>query len=42
VKNKLKASMVNDIVIIAAAMVIIALDSDSDRYDYVSCCYFAA
>ena len=33
VKNKLNASMVNSIVIITEAT---ALDSDSDRYDYVS------
>ncbi|XP_002529375.3 probable purine permease 5 [Ricinus communis] len=36
VNNKLNASMINAIVIITAGMVIIALDSDSDRYDYVS------
>ncbi|KAJ8750837.1 hypothetical protein K2173_016018 [Erythroxylum novogranatense] len=36
VKNKLNASMINAIVIITAAMAIIALDSDSDRYSYVS------
>lgn len=36
VHNKLNASMVNAIVIITAAMAIIALDSDSDRYDYVT------
>lgn len=32
VKNKINASTINSIVIITAAMVIIALDSDSDRY----------
>ena len=36
VKNKLNASMINAIVIITAAMTIIALDSDSDRYDSVT------
>lgn len=36
VHNKLNASMVNAIVIITAAMAMIALDSDSDRYDYVT------
>ncbi|KAF2317044.1 hypothetical protein GH714_011207 [Hevea brasiliensis] len=36
VKNKLNASMINAIVIITVAITIIALDSDSDRYDYVS------
>ncbi|XP_050215186.1 probable purine permease 5 isoform X2 [Mercurialis annua] len=36
VKNKLNAAMINAIVIITAAMVIVALDSDSDRYDNVS------
>lgn len=36
VKNKLNASMINAIVIITAAMTIIALDSDSDRYSYVT------
>ncbi|CAK7338205.1 unnamed protein product [Dovyalis caffra] len=36
VNNKLNASMINAIVLITAAMTIIALDSDSDRYDYVS------
>ncbi|KAJ6382230.1 hypothetical protein OIU77_030808 [Salix suchowensis] len=36
VHNKLNASMVNAIVIITAAMAIIALDSDSDKYDYVT------
>ncbi|XVF89258.1 hypothetical protein PTKIN_Ptkin19aG0115900 [Pterospermum kingtungense] len=36
VKNKLNASMINAIVIITAAVTIIALDSDSDRYDYVT------
>lgn len=36
VHNKLNASIINALVIITAAMTIIALDSDSDRYDYVS------
>lgn len=36
VKNQLNASMLNALVIITAAMTIIALDSDSDRYSYVS------
>lgn len=36
VNNKLNASVINAIVIITAAMTIIALDSDSDRYPYVS------
>ncbi|KDP38675.1 hypothetical protein JCGZ_04028 [Jatropha curcas] len=36
VNNKLNASMINAIVIITAAMTIIALDSDSDRYDNIS------
>ncbi|OMO61752.1 Drug/metabolite transporter [Corchorus capsularis] len=36
VKNKLNASMINAIVIITAAMTIIALDSDSDRFPYVT------
>lgn len=36
VKNKINASTVNSLVIITAAMVIIALDSDSDRYGDVT------
>ncbi|KAL3535099.1 hypothetical protein ACH5RR_003560 [Cinchona calisaya] len=36
VKNKINASTINSIVIITAAMAIIALDSDSDRYGYVT------
>ncbi|GAB2280800.1 Probable purine permease 5 [Dionaea muscipula] len=36
VSNKLNASIINAIVIITAAMAIIALDSSSDRYPYVS------
>lgn len=36
VKNKINASIINSIVIITAAMVIVALDSDSDRYSYVT------
>lgn len=36
VKNKLTLSMINGIVIISAAMVIIALDSNSDRYGNVT------
>ncbi|XVF35556.1 hypothetical protein REPUB_Repub18cG0155900 [Reevesia pubescens] len=36
VKNKLNASMINAIVIITAAMALIALDSDSDRYANIS------
>ncbi|KAK9947346.1 hypothetical protein M0R45_002977 [Rubus argutus] len=36
VKNKLNAAIVNAIVIITAAMTIIALDSDSDRYGNVT------
>ncbi|XVE97471.1 hypothetical protein REPUB_Repub03eG0022600 [Reevesia pubescens] len=36
VKNKLNASMINAIVIITASMTLIALDSDSDRYPYVT------
>lgn len=36
VKNKINAAIINSIVIITAAMVIIALDSESDRYSYVT------
>lgn len=36
VKNKLNAAMINSIVLITVAMTIIALDSDSDRYSYVT------
>ncbi|CAK9168848.1 unnamed protein product [Ilex paraguariensis] len=36
VKNKINASVVNAIVIISAAMTIIALDSNSDRYSYIT------
>nr|GMD80186.1 probable purine permease 5 [Ipomoea batatas] len=36
VKNKINASIINSIVIITAAMVIVALDSDSDRYSYIT------
>lgn len=36
VKNPLNTSVVNSIVIITAAMAIIALDSSSDRYSYIS------
>lgn len=36
VNNKLNAATVNAVVIITAAVTIIALDSDSDRYDNVS------
>lgn len=36
VNNKLNASMINAIVIITAALTIIALDSDSDRYSYIT------
>ncbi|KAK8602552.1 hypothetical protein V6N12_052358 [Hibiscus sabdariffa] len=36
VNNKLNASVINSIMIITAAMTIIALDSDSDRYPYVT------
>lgn len=36
VKNKLNASVVNAVVIITAAMTIIALDSDSDRYGNIT------
>ncbi|KAL9260843.1 putative purine permease 5 [Drosera capensis] len=36
VSNKLNASIINAIVIITAAMTIIALDSSSDRYSYVT------
>ncbi|KAK3189488.1 hypothetical protein Dsin_029049 [Dipteronia sinensis] len=36
VKNKVNASMINAIVIITAAMTIIALDSDSDRYGNIT------
>ncbi|KAF4370446.1 hypothetical protein F8388_016183, partial [Cannabis sativa] len=36
VKNKINASIINAIVIITAAMTIIALDSDSDRYGNIS------
>lgn len=36
VKNKVNASTINSIVIITAAIAIIALDSDSDRYSYVT------
>ncbi|KAG7567510.1 hypothetical protein ISN45_Aa04g003770 [Arabidopsis thaliana x Arabidopsis arenosa] len=36
VKNPLNASVINSIVIITGAMAIIALDSSSDRYSYIS------
>ncbi|KAK6136425.1 hypothetical protein DH2020_029846 [Rehmannia glutinosa] len=36
VKNKINASTVNAIILITAAMAIITLDSDSDRYGYVT------
>ncbi|KAL3840650.1 hypothetical protein ACJIZ3_025241 [Penstemon smallii] len=36
VKNKINASTINAIVLITCAMAIIALDSDSDRYSYVT------
>ncbi|KAF5742078.1 hypothetical protein HS088_TW09G00117 [Tripterygium wilfordii] len=36
VKNKLNAAMINAIVVITAGIIIIALDSDSDRYGNVS------
>lgn len=36
VKNKLNAAIVNAVVVITAAMTIIALDSDSDRYGNVT------
>uniref|UniRef100_M4FDR7 Terpene synthase N-terminal domain-containing protein n=2 Tax=Brassica campestris TaxID=3711 RepID=M4FDR7_BRACM len=36
VKNPMNASVINSIVIITGAMAIIALDSSSDRYDYVT------
>ncbi|KAH6818516.1 purine permease 5, partial [Perilla frutescens var. frutescens] len=36
VKNRINASIINAVVLITAAMVIIALDSDSDRYGNVS------
>ncbi|CAH2061275.1 unnamed protein product [Thlaspi arvense] len=36
VKNPLNPSVINSIVVITGAMAIIALDSSSDRYDYVS------
>ncbi|KAH9806404.1 putative purine permease 5 [Citrus sinensis] len=36
VKNKLNAAMINAVVIITAAMTIIALDSDSDRYGNIT------
>ncbi|PIN00953.1 hypothetical protein CDL12_26546 [Handroanthus impetiginosus] len=36
VKNKINASIINAVVIITAAMAIIALDSDSDRYGNVT------
>ena len=36
VKNKLNAAMINVVVIITAAMTIIALDSDSDRYGNIT------
>nr|GEY87142.1 probable purine permease 5 [Tanacetum cinerariifolium] len=36
VKNKINLSTINSIVVITAAMVIIALDSDSDRPSYVT------
>ncbi|KAK9149797.1 hypothetical protein Scep_008554 [Stephania cephalantha] len=36
VKNKLNSSSINSIVIITAAMALIALDSDSDRFSYIS------
>ncbi|KAI4335552.1 hypothetical protein L6164_014189 [Bauhinia variegata] len=36
VKNKINASIINSVVIISAGVVIIALDSSSDRYDNVS------
>ncbi|KAK9076774.1 hypothetical protein SSX86_005108 [Deinandra increscens subsp. villosa] len=36
VKNKINLSTINAIVVITAAMVIIALDSDSDRFSYIT------
>lgn len=36
VKNKINLSTINSIVVITAAMVIIALDSDSDRFGYIT------
>ncbi|KAI3709284.1 hypothetical protein L2E82_39044 [Cichorium intybus] len=36
VKNKINLSTINSIVIITAAMAIIALDSDSDRFSYIT------
>lgn len=36
VHNKINASIMNAIVVITAAVIIIGLDSNSDRYDYVS------
>ncbi|WCJ29891.1 purine permease 5 [Euphorbia peplus] len=36
VDNKLNASIMNSVVIITAAIAVVALDSDSDRYDNVS------
>ncbi|AEC07544.1 unnamed protein product [Arabidopsis thaliana] len=36
VKNPLNASVINSIVVITGAMAIIALDSSSDRYSYIS------
>lgn len=36
VKNKINASIINAIVVVTAGMTIIALDSSSDKYDYVT------
>lgn len=36
VKNKINAGMINAIVLITAAVTLIALDSDSDRYSYIT------
>ncbi|KAL8223105.1 hypothetical protein R6Q57_020504 [Mikania cordata] len=36
VNNKINISIINAIVVITAAMVIIALDSDSDRFSYIT------
>lgn len=41
VKNKLNAAIINAIVIITASMIIIALDSNSDRYGNVSKAQYA-
>ncbi|KAJ0433033.1 putative purine permease, plant [Helianthus annuus] len=36
VNNKINLSTINSIVVITAAMIIIALDSDSERFSYIT------